>query len=305
MTIQEAIDCYKTIIEQVFTSTKWKTNDGHFKATKLETVMKDIVKRKTGSAQENMLDHCAESKVCKTYVVLPSSQTTQLKLDRFVVSMAAYNMSAGIPRLWRTYTVSKNVGYDCAVWEAARATSATPTFFKCIHIGGAGAPKEPFVDGGMGRNNPVALVLEEAQLVFPGRRVACVVSIGAGQPERISVQPDRNWLQSVLPADVMRALRDIATDCEKSHEDIQKRFVETKHVYFRFNVEQGMQNIRLDHGERSSEVASHTIQYMAQETVKQALSAMVKTIRSRASADAISTEQLSTNEHPYQPTADS
>src|SRR5882672_7382832 len=82
----------------------------------------------------------------------------------FVVAMSALNMNARIPRLFRTYKTPEFQSPNCTIWEAARATSATPTFFKRIVIDG-----EPFVDGGMGRNNPINQVLEEAELMFPGR----------------------------------------------------------------------------------------------------------------------------------------
>ena len=38
------------------------------------------------------------------------------------------------------------------IWEAARATSAAPSFFDSIKIGEYG---EEFTDGGTGANNPV------------------------------------------------------------------------------------------------------------------------------------------------------
>ena len=40
---------------------------------------------------------------------------------------------------------------DWAIWEAARATSAAPTFFKALKKG-----EKSYVDGGLGYNNPVA-----------------------------------------------------------------------------------------------------------------------------------------------------
>src|SRR5580704_2986380 len=114
--------------------------------------------------------------------------------------MSAANLTAAIPRVFRTYRVSKNESFDCTIWEAARATMAAPTFFKAIDIGYPGL-KERFIDGGYGRNNPVAQIFEEAGLVFPDRLVACVISIGTGQAETISIPkpsvfPSRQLLTS-------------------------------------------------------------------------------------------------------------
>src|ERR1700690_2286849 len=98
---------------------------------------------------------------------------------RFVCAMPALHTSS--PRIFRTYEVRSNQSYNCEIWEAARATSAAPTFFKRIRIGEKGLEEE-FVDGGLGCNNPIRQVLEEAEIAFgPGRRIACIVSIGTGQ----------------------------------------------------------------------------------------------------------------------------
>ena len=101
----------------------------------------------------------------------------------FVLAMSALNMSARIPRLFRTYQAPKYRSPNCTIWEAVRATSAVPTFFPRIVIDG-----EPYVDGGMGCNNPVQQVLQEAELLFPDRHVACVISIGTGQAHTIGIQ---------------------------------------------------------------------------------------------------------------------
>jgi len=100
--------------------------------------------------------------------------------------MPAANMTAAIPRLFRTYQVPKNQSFDCTIWEAARATTAAPTFFKGIDIGGPGS-KERFIDGGVGRNNPIMQVFEEAELVFPNGHVACAISIGTGQAKTTAI----------------------------------------------------------------------------------------------------------------------
>jgi predicted acylesterase/phospholipase RssA len=203
--------------------------------------------------------------------------------------MPALNMTVAIPRLFRTYHASKNQSYDCMIWEAARATTAAPTFFKRIVIGGAGSA-EPFVDGGMGCNNPAAIVLQEAAAAFPGRHVSCLVSIGAGHAQTISI-PKPGLLHWVLPLEVVNAMKRIATDCERTAHEVAKRFQETKDVYFRFNVEQGLQDVGLAHWERLDEVTTHTKQYMLSVDTEKQLSSAVAAIQ--AKEQAFTTEQMS------------
>src|SRR6266702_2938411 len=108
-------------------------------------------------------------------------------------------MNANIPVLFRTYQ-SRETHLGCKVWEAAWATSAAPTFFKCLEIGN----KQPFIDGGLGHNNPSKLVLAAAKVVFPTHQIGCLVSIGSGQAEIISIKRP-GFLQQTYQTDVIKA----------------------------------------------------------------------------------------------------
>ena len=189
--------------------------------------------------------------------------------------MSALNMNARIPRLFRTYQAPEYQAPNCKIWEAARATSASPTFFKSIVIDG-----EPYLDGGMGHNNPVLQVLQEAELMFPDRHVACIVSIGAGQAQTLRI-PKTGWFKGVLPLKVIDAMRNIATDCEESAQVAARRFEHAPRVYFRFNVEQGLQEIGLEQWERLDEVRAHTGQYIRMADVNPKLESAVVSICGR------------------------
>ena len=196
--------------------------------------------------------------------------------------MAALNLRAGIPHLFRTYPAPKNRTSNCTIWEAARATTAAPAFFKPIVIGEPGA-SHPYIDGGVGCNNPIAQVLEEAELIFPDRHVACVISIGAGQADTICI-PKPRGLQRMLPLDIVKAMQGIATDCERSAQTVARRFQGTSNIYFRYNVEQGLQNVGLAQWERLDEVAAHTEHYVRTLEVDQKLGDAVTALQARRSA---------------------
>ncbi|KAJ7860808.1 acyl transferase/acyl hydrolase/lysophospholipase [Mycena olivaceomarginata] len=222
-------------------------SDGKFKASKLEKAIKQIVKTYSASHNpEEKLEDIGDN-ACKM----------------FVCAMNAANMS--LPVLFRTYNTSDHPVMDCTIWQAGRATSAAPTFFKQIKIGLSGI-EEAFVDGGIGHNNPTASLLSEAKVLFPHHHIACIISLGNGQPHTISI-PIPSLLKHFLPLDVVKAIREIATACEKEHQAFAHCFNGIANLYFRFNVERGMQNIRLNQWERLGDVAANTRQYIQSQPV--------------------------------------
>jgi predicted acylesterase/phospholipase RssA len=182
-------------------------------------------------------------------------------------------MNANIPVLFRTYQ-SHETQVVCKVWEAARATSAAPTIFKHIRMGN----NQPFIDGGLGCNNPSKLVLDEAKVVFPTCQIGCLVSIGAGQGGIISIKKP-GFFQQIIPTDVIKAIKEMATDCEATHEDMLLLFGNSPGIYFRLNVEQGMQGIKLSDWEKMAIVEAHTVQYLRRKEVNERLTLVVKAIK--------------------------
>lgn len=191
--------------------------------------------------------------------------------------MNAANMSH--PVLFRTYDTRDHPAMDCTIWQAGRATSAAPTFFKQIKIGPPGI-EQAFVDGGMGQNNPIAALLLEAEVMFPDHQIACIISLGTGQPHTISI-PKSSLLKRLLPLDVVNAIKGIATDCEKEHQRFARHFDQVPQVYFRFNVEQGMQDIQLSQWERLSDVVAHTEQYLLSHSGGRQLAEAAKSLSER------------------------
>ncbi|KIJ50015.1 hypothetical protein M422DRAFT_160096 [Sphaerobolus stellatus SS14] len=248
MSVIDAIDCYDRLTKTVFKATQ-VGRDGKFKHKVLEKAFKDVIKRQVGAEEERMLD--ARDNACKT----------------FVCSRVAQDLSAGIPQLFRTYQSPEANTYNCMIWEAARATSATPTIFGQISIAGLGYPKQSYIDGGVGRNNPTKQILEEAQLIFPDQHVACVISIGAGKASTISI-PKPNLFQRIIPTELIRATIAITTDCEAIEQEIAQRFRNVPDFYYRFNVEQGLQSIGLAEFDKMENVVAHTNQYIRMEEAK-------------------------------------
>ncbi|KAJ7830946.1 acyl transferase/acyl hydrolase/lysophospholipase [Mycena olivaceomarginata] len=261
MSIEDSKKAYGQLAKEVFSDVKFHGSDGKFKASKLEKAIKQIVK--TYSTSHNPEDR------------LEDIQDNACKM--FVCAMNAANMS--LPVLFRTYNTLDYPAMNCTIWQAGRATTAAPAFFKQIKIGLSGI-EEAFVDGGIGHNNPTASLLSEAKILFPHHQIACIISLGTGQPHTISI-PKPSLLNHFLPLDVVKAIQGIATDCEKEHQSFAHHFEGIANLYFRFNVEQGMQNIQLNQWERLGDVAANTRQYIQSQPVTNQLANAAKSLSDR------------------------
>ncbi|KAF8538287.1 acyl transferase/acyl hydrolase/lysophospholipase [Trichophaea hybrida] len=267
MSTDEALTEYNQLVGYVFGERKWAFQDGHFKATRLEEAIKKIVEKYSLDGDtEEMLDSRDDS-VCKS----------------FVCAVAAQNI--GSPTLFRSYHVAG--GINCQIWQAARATSAAPTFFKRIKIGGQHAEIE-YIDGGIGFNNPVQQVLDEAHTIHENRPVDCILSVGTGRALTVGL-PQPDTFQKLLPTYIITVLKRLATDSERTSREVEKRYRSTPGVYFRFNVEQGLQNITLEEWKKIGEVTTHTIQYLQEVKVSQEVDNLVNILAGMSGARSSST----------------
>jgi predicted acylesterase/phospholipase RssA len=139
---------------------------------------------------------------------------------------------------FRSYESSRDVIDDCLIWEACRATSAAPTLFPPMMIGN---PSIAYVDGGLGYNNPIRPLMEEAAYIWPERKIGSIVSIGTGVPEGKDVG------RRIRP--LFETLKAMSVDTEKVAREF-KADVSSKHLkqnpYFRFNVLQGLGQVGLE-----------------------------------------------------------
>jgi predicted acylesterase/phospholipase RssA len=143
-------------------------------------------------------------------------------------------------RSYRNYSAGEYV--DMTIWQAARATSAAPTYFKRLKIGPSNAQEE-FLDGGVGSNNPTKLMMREASKAFEETDVvACIVSLGTGVMD-ISEFKTPTFGQKIIPKELINVLKKMATDCEVTEKEVSHWFSGKPGVYFRFNVERGLEDI--------------------------------------------------------------
>jgi hypothetical protein len=199
-----------------------------------------------------------------------------------VFAMSKHIMNASRPTIFRSYEVGANSGPNCTIWEALYATMAHPDLFKSIEIG-EHSVRQSFIGGELGCSNPIAHVLAEAKRVYPNRHVSCILSIGAGHARTIHI-PDSSLPERIFRTKELVAMKDMATDNERVAEEMATRFRGTRGVYFRYNVDQGMQDMEAGDWERLNEVVAHTKAYLQKVQTNQRMGQTVQAIKNRESA---------------------
>lgn len=122
--------------------------------------------------------------------------------------------------------------------------------------------QEEFVDAGIGYNNPVQYLVQDAQREFgPKREVACIVSIGTGKPKVAGFKAPGPF-QRLLPLDLIKVLTAISTDSEAVASEMEARYQHCNGLYHRLNVERGLEQVSLEEWEKLGEVTTHTMEYL-------------------------------------------
>lgn len=110
------------------------------------------------------------------------------------VLLPSYEMERQVPFFFRSRMARLRPDHDFAMWEAARATSAAPTYFPPFRLPGDGEDYFALVDGGLFANNPALCALVEAQVMFPQAKEFLLVSLGTGEARQtVSVEDARHW----------------------------------------------------------------------------------------------------------------
>lgn len=153
------------------------------------------------------------------------SATARLPDDNYCKTfVVAVHANGGGVECLRTYSSENGRATDCTIIEAARATSAAPTYFDAITITFPSTNTRcVFLDGGVGHNNPSPLALTEANGIWPGRTIKLLLSIGTGvaPPVRYKAHSRFNRLKAAIEA--AKLASEIATQCGITHEDLLRK----------------------------------------------------------------------------------
>ncbi|KAI9761611.1 MAG: hypothetical protein M1840_001751 [Geoglossum simile] len=183
--------------------------------------------------------------------------------------VCAFGERADIPIHLRTYTppgaIYTPAYQECTIREASRATCAATPLYKPIEI-----PGQWFGNGDAGLNNPVDVVFNESQFIWPcsTSRIQCLVSIGTGVPS--PENPSVKGKQAVNPLNAI---------CAKS-EETDNRFYKTigsidlSNRYFRYSVPNAMGDV--DETDKIEYIITATECYLEFPLVRRSIDALTQ-----------------------------
>ncbi|KAK0216714.1 acyl transferase/acyl hydrolase/lysophospholipase [Armillaria nabsnona] len=276
MSAEDALCNYKKLAATVFSPDNRKRvyKDDKFKVSTLEEEIKEIVKNSCEgyTGNEHLLDPGT------------GKDTTG---NMFVCAKTSVNLES--PQRFRTYDGLPNQGPDCKIWEAGRATTATPKIFKAMMIVGLGGISTAYIDAGHGHNNPSKEVREEAMQLFGSDcPVGVFLSIGTGHSGPNGFQQPRG-MEKILSLHLMKTLTKIATDCELVSSDFAKQYNSNPGIYFRFNVTHGTGILAVDDWQRESDILAHTNAYLRDPNTSQMIEEIVECLCSSFSLEKVHT----------------
>lgn len=160
--------------------------------------------------------------------------TSQVENNPKVVAISTIvNTQASQPFVFRNYNLPD--GSFCyyegsckyKIWQAIRASAAAPGYFEEFVL-------DNYVhqDGGLIMNNPAAIAIHEAQLLWPNESIQACVSIGSGKYTPINFKKIDKANLTSLKTKISRFIES-ATDTETVHRLLQNLLIPG--TYFRFN----------------------------------------------------------------------
>ncbi|KAF3006907.1 hypothetical protein E8E13_011166 [Curvularia kusanoi] len=262
MTVEECITEYTTLMKDVFSRNKLSSPVGIFGGVKsrfsseaLSQAIAGVLGRLNIPADEKFL---VENPTCKVFVC------------------AMLQKVGRVTRL-RSYRVPEGNDQDPTILQAALATSAAPTYFSKVEIEGS-----TYIDGAIGANNPAEQLEAEANdILCDGNnnlitQVACFLSVGTGRMDLNSVS-DRGVRRLV------EALKKEATETEHTHNSIEGRWRPRgqESRYYRFNVDQGLNEVKLAEFNKRDTIQAGAIAYLDRYDIKDALHRCVQDLMTR------------------------
>ncbi|KAF2190064.1 FabD/lysophospholipase-like protein [Zopfia rhizophila CBS 207.26] len=276
MDVDECIAAYSNLAAAVFGKKRSRMPfnikgkvKARFDFAKLKSAVQETVKL-SGASETDLLNDGTE-RGCRTFVCAVDHDTKD------------------IVRL-RSYSLPHEPNIRATICQSALATSAATTFFDPVTIG-----NRTFADGGLDANNPVDEVEGEASNIWCSETgdlkplVKCFVSIGTGNPGKKAFEDS-----------MIRFLSQTVVEIATETENTEKKFIArwAKHFdekrYFRFNVDQGLQNIGLNEYKKKGAMEAATEGYLTHMAQKFRVGDCIQNLKLKQSSAATNLAHLIT-----------
>lgn len=248
MNVDDCISEYETLGAKVFGHSRkchirsplfWPRDK--YKHKTLESVVRDVVRRRVPKVAEfpGGRNFASDENRCRT-VVVAFQQQSKAGAEKPYLFRTYKNLHKSKDAEQRKLDRNPDMAHDIPIWQVARATSAAPTYFKPPIIDGL-----EYVDGGFGANNPCAEIYEEVRIMNNNskRCASIILSIGTGKNNE-SRRVKGTGFQRYL--NYLNFAKKWASDSEQTHLAMLKAKNEQKFDYFRLNVEEGLDQMKLD-----------------------------------------------------------
>ena len=143
-------------------------------------------------------------------------------------------------------------------------------------------------DGAFGANNPVNELWKEARQIWIqdaydarlDQLLKCYVSIGTGEPKTENMKESVKGMIETL-SNMITQTRNAARDFESEHPNLTK--LDGTQRYFRFNVDQGLQDVGLDEFKKKGPMEVATATYMEHPDRQRLITLCAKSLRTKTS----------------------
>ena len=267
MSVDEAIEEYKELSAKIFgrKASSWK----RFSAREsLKDQFDSLPPTRSPSPQEEADQFKSDRARCRTIVCSMKSN----KDKDFQTPFLFRSYDRKISYTSRT-PFERNPGdlNRFTIWQVARATSAAPPYFKSMHMFEA-----RYYDGATNLNNPSWEVVREVKLLAKESHEAIdlLLSIGGGNAKDNNPRPRFSTSSS---------LQEVAKISDVVHDKVMSESEDQGFAYFRFDVKEGLQTVRINEWRPKSsgdstleKIETATKTYLKKESVRSSIQRCAK-----------------------------
>ena len=238
MDIQDSILAFDAVFKEVFHRKRWFHSRSplfwpraKFDHLILEQMIQEVVRRHAPRIQGFPGSSCfaSDESQCRTFVLAFQKQEHSEILYLFRTYKNIHG-SAGAGPPFRELISDRNLGlaHHIPIWQVARATTATPTFFQPVIIDGLEYTSTEFRI-----NNACYGIYNEIKNMTGNRQDSIILSIGSGKNHI----PSRDRRTGLFP--------DLATYLQSESEQVHQSIKSTLR-YYRLDVGEGLGQIKMD-----------------------------------------------------------